>query len=249
MPGPYTLNGHGHGVDAEVLVEDVAERLAHPLALVVAGARAPAGDVAVVVLGSGHVTGVGVPVDLARAEIVEARALVPGQLQHVACAEGGHLQRLQRVGPVPHRAGDAGGVENEIHRLVDDQRPDDVVLEEPDRREGPHELGTIRVRDQAVVGEHLHRRGQHLAVEVLGQAHEVAPEEAAGAGEDDRLARELAHPGPDPVGDFGQVRRQVRQRLHAGECSRDARRDRPSTGGRRRPLRGPFVRRRTAVVA
>ena len=114
-------------VDALLAVVGHRQRLGVALGLVVDAARADRVDVAPVALGLR--VHLGVAVDLARGGDQEAGAVLLGQAERVVGAVRADLQRVQRQPQVVDRRGRRGEVVDEVDRLIDEVRLDDVQIQ------------------------------------------------------------------------------------------------------------------------
>jgi hypothetical protein len=114
-------------VHALLAVVGHRQRLGVALGLVVDAARADRVDVAPV--GLGLRVDLRVAVDLRGRGEEEARAMLLGQAERVMGAVGADLERVQRQAQVVDRRGRGGEVVDEVHRLLDEERLDDVVVE------------------------------------------------------------------------------------------------------------------------
>jgi len=164
----------GHAVLARVAV---AERLAKPLALVVARPRAHRVHVSPIVLRLRVVLRVAVHLGGGREQ--QARPVALGELQHVSCAFAIRLNRAHHIALIQRRRCGAGQMVNHVARQADGLRY--VVLEEG---EGGVPQPVLDVADgprlQAVYhGDRVPLRHQDV--------YEVGAHEAGAAGDDDAL--------------------------------------------------------------
>ena len=171
---------HDRRVDALLAVVGHRQRLGVALGLVVDAARADRVDVAPVVLGLR--VDLRVAVDLARRGEQEAGAVRLGQAERVVRAVRADLQRVQRQAQVVDRRRRRGEVVDEVDRLVDEVRLDDVALEE-------HELGHADVLDVAqrprlevVDADDAVAAAQELVAQVRPQEARATGHEAGGHG-------------------------------------------------------------------
>ena len=117
---------HDRRVDALLAVVGHRQRLGVALGLVVDAARADRVDVAPV--GLGLRMDLRVAVDLGGRRDQEARAVLLGQPERVVRAVGADLERVQRQPQVVDRRRRRGEVVDEVDRLVDEERLDDVLV-------------------------------------------------------------------------------------------------------------------------
>src|SRR5207237_6198473 len=118
-----------------------AERLAEPLRLVVAGARAGARDVSPVVLSRRDRLGNRVAVDLAAREEEDAAELAASAVVEEPPQAGDvGVDRLDRKPAVEGRRGDAGRVDDVVELELALDGPRDVALLDRDVRLGAHRL-------------------------------------------------------------------------------------------------------------
>ena len=120
-------DAHDRRVDALLAVVGHRQRLGVALGLVVDAARADRVHVAPV--GLGLRMDLRVAVDLGRRGDQEARAVLLGQPERVVGAVGADLERVQRQPQVVDRRGRRGEVVDEVDRLVDEERLDDVRVQ------------------------------------------------------------------------------------------------------------------------
>jgi hypothetical protein len=116
-----------------------------------------------------------VAVDLARGRDEEARAVLLGQAERVVRAVRADLQRVQRDPQVVDRRRRRGEVVDEVHRLVDEVRLDDVDVEQP-------ELRLAQVRDVLEVAGLKVVDGDDAVPAGQQRVTEVGAEEAGSAG-------------------------------------------------------------------
>ena len=168
---------HDAGVHALLAVISHRQRFGVALRLVVDAARANRVHVAPVGLRLGmHLR---IAVHLARRGEQEARALDLRQAEHVVGSIGAHLERVEREAQVVDRAGGAGQVEDEVHRLVDEPGLRQVLVDED---EVGAVLDVLDVLERARV-EVVHA---HHAVALLEQVVAEVRAEKTGAAGDNR---------------------------------------------------------------
>ena len=168
------------GVDALLAVVGHRERLGVALGLVVDAARADRVDVAPVALRLR--VDLRVAVDLGGRRGQEARAVVLGQPERVVRAVGADLERVQRQPQVVDRRGGRGEVVDEVDRLVDEERLDDVLVEQD-------EIGRADVLDveegaglDVVDADHPMSASEELIAEVRAQKTGPTRNQAGGHG-------------------------------------------------------------------
>ncbi len=168
------------GVDALLAVVGHRQRLGVALGLVVDAARADRVDVAPV--GLRLRVDLRVAVDLGGRGGEEAGAVVLGQAERVVRAVGADLERVQRQPQVVDRARRGGEVVDEVDRLVDEERLDDVPVQE-------RELGHADVLDveeraglDVVDADHSVPASEELVTEVRAQETGPSRNQAGGHG-------------------------------------------------------------------
>ena len=168
------------GVHALLAVVGHRERLGVALGLVVDAARADRVDVAPVALGLR--VDLRVAVDLGGRGGQEARAVQLGQAERVVGAVGADLERVQRQPQVVDRRGGRGEVVDEVDRLVDEERLDDVLVQ-------VHELGRADVLDvgegaglEVVDADHPMTAPQQLVTEVRAEETRPTRDQTGGHG-------------------------------------------------------------------
>src|SRR3989338_3727908 len=185
--GPiYVKRTHNFRRDPMRLVEDRADGLAEPLGFVVTGPRPETGDVPAIRFRCGHMLRVRVAVNLARAEVEEpAQFGLQPQRQHLLRAQRRHLQRLEGVLAIVVGAGDAGGLNHVIERLIERERLDDVLSEEAETILSGVGSALLGSRDQIVADDDLAWLRQVMRIQVGKQGREVAPQEPRTTAEQD----------------------------------------------------------------
>ena len=167
-------------VHALLAVVGHRERLGVALGLVVDAARADRVDVAPVALGLR--VDLRVAVDLGGRGGQEAGAVELGQAERVVRAVGADLERVQRQPQVVDRRGGRGEVVDEVDRLLDEERLDDVLVQE-------HELGHTDVLDvvegagfEVVDADHTVAAPEELVTEVRAEETRPTRDQAGGHG-------------------------------------------------------------------
>ena len=218
------------GVDALLAVVGHRQRLGVALGLVVDAARAD----------RVHVPPVGlrlrmhlrVAVDLGRRGEQEARAMLLGEPERVVRPVAADLQRVQRQAQIVDRGRRRREVVDEVHRLVDEVRLDDVRVHEPE----------LRHADVVDVGE-----GSRL--EVVDADHPTsAPQElvAQMRPEEPRATR---HEAGGHTGAQDSFNAPERPSAASSEARRRARSARPRAGARAPPPPGAGTPRGSAGSA
>ena len=167
---------HDRRVHALLAVVGHRQRLGVALGLVVHAARPDRVDVTPVGLGLGmHLR---VAVDLAGRGDQEAGAVRLGQAERVVRPVGADLQRVQRQAQVVDRRGGRGEVVDEVDRLVDEVRLDDVEVQVTNFAVADVLDVGQRARLEVVHADHPVPAAQQLVAQVRAQEPGAAGDEA-----------------------------------------------------------------------
>ena len=132
--------------------------------------------------------------------------MVPSHFQHVARAGNGNIERFQWIGPIIVRTGDAGGVHDVMHRPVNLQRLDDVVLDELHAFSFAGFCAEFAGGDEIVNSDQFARLLEHTPIQVRKHFGEIPAQEPAAAGQHDGLAGKRLGGRAEILDDFGDVR-------------------------------------------